>query len=412
MASQKVLTGNHAVSWGAKLSRVQVISAYPITPQTTIVELLSEMVASGELAAKFITVESEHSAMAACVAASAAGARAFTATSSQGLALMHEMLHWAVGARLPIVLANVTRAMGPPWSIWSEHTDFVNQRDLGWMQVFAESNQEALDFIIWLYKVGEQVYLPGMVALDAFILSHTFEPVTIHDQERVDEYLPPFKPLYDLDPAEPRAWGGLANRDQYAEFRYKIQKAHEKALLLLREEGKAFAEVVGGRPLDVVDTYMMDDADYVLVSAGALSSNVRYAVKELRERGEKVGFLRLVALRPFPSPVVRELLAGREKVGVLDRDLSPGMGGALAQELKNALYGLSDAPPVYGYVVGLGGRDVQVEKVLEIYEDLKRREEPLPVIWTDIYGLSIGPGHRPEEVEPKPLQPLPKEATQ
>ncbi len=412
MAFQKVLTGNHAVSWGAKLARVQVISAYPITPQTTIVELLSEMVASGELRAEFITVESEHSAMAACVAASAAGARAFTATSSQGLALMHEMLHWAAGARLPIVLANVTRAMGPPWSIWSEHTDFINQRDTGWMQLFAESNQEALDFILWLYKVGEQVYLPGMVALDAFILSHTFEPVTIYDQERVDEYLPPYRPLYDLNPAEPRAWGGLANRDQYAEFRYKIQKAHERALLLLREEGKAFAEVVGGKPHDVVDSYMLDDADYVLISAGALSSNVRYAVKELRERGERVGFLRLIALRPFPTPIVRELLAGRKKVAVIDRDLSPGRGGAIAQEIKASLYGLSDAPPVYGYIIGLGGRDVQVEKILEIYEDLKGREEPEEILWADITGLPIGPGHRPEEVEIKPLPELPKEATQ
>ncbi len=412
MAFQKVLTGNHAVSWGAKLARVQVISAYPITPQTTIVELLSEMVASGELKAKFITVESEHSAMAACVAASAAGARAFTATSAQGLALMHEMLHWAVGARLPIVLANVTRAMAPPWSIWSEHTDFISQRDVGWMQLFAESNQEALDFILWLYKVGEQVYLPGMVALDAFILSHTFEPVTIHDQERVDEYLPPFKPIYDLNPAEPRAWGGLANRDQYAEFRYKIQKAHERALQLLREEGKAFAEIVGGKAHDVVDTYMLDDADYVLVSAGALSSNVRYAVHQLRQQGEKVGFLRLIALRPFPAPVIRELLAGRKKVGVIDRDLSPGMGGVIAQEIRNALYGLSDAPPIYGYIVGLGGRDVQVEKVLGIYQDLKEREEPLSVIWTDITGVPMGPGHKPDEFEIRPLPELPKEATQ
>jgi len=179
------------------LSRVQVISAYPITPQTTIVEELSEMVADGRLAAKFITVESEHSAMAACVGASAAGARAYTATSGQGLALMHEMLHWAVGARLPIVASNVTRAMAPGWSIWSEHTDFLSQRDVGWMMLFAESVQEAQDFVIWLYRVAEQVYLPGMVAMDAFILSHTSEPLIVHDQERVDAYLPPFRPLYD-----------------------------------------------------------------------------------------------------------------------------------------------------------------------------------------------------------------------
>ena len=169
---------------------------------------------------------------------------------------------------------------------------------------------------------------------------------------------------------------------------------------------------MGGRAYDVVDPYMLDDADYVLISAGALSSNVRYAVKLLRERGERVGFLRLIALRPFPTPMIRELLAGRKKVAVIDRDLSPGRGGAIAQEVKSSLYGFRDAPPVYGYLIGLGGRDVQVEKILEVYEDLKRREEPEDILWADITGLPIGPGHKPEEVEIKPLPELPKEATQ
>ena len=229
MPERLLLTGNHAAAYGAMLSRAEVISAYPITPQTMIVELLSELTASGRLDAKFITVESEHSAMAACVGASAAGARAYTATSGQGLALMHEMLHWAVGARLPIVLTNVSRAMAPGWSIWSDQSDILSQRDVGWMMLFAESVQEAQDFIIWMYRVAEQVYLPGMVGMDAFILSHTAEPLIVHDQDAVDAYLPPFEPLYDLDPAEPRAYGGLVNRDHYFELRYKMYESMDRA---------------------------------------------------------------------------------------------------------------------------------------------------------------------------------------
>ena len=229
MGERHLLTGNHAAAYGAKLSRAEVISAYPITPQTTIVELLSEMVASGELDARYITVESEHSAMAAVIGASAAGCRTYTATSGQGLALMHEMLHWSVGARTPVVLTNVTRAMAPGWSIWSEQTDFLSQRDVGWMMLFAETVQEAQDFVIWLYRVAEQVFLPGMVAMDAFILSHTSEPLIIHDQAAVDAFLPPFQPLYTMDPAEPRAYGGLVNRDHYFELRYKIFESMERA---------------------------------------------------------------------------------------------------------------------------------------------------------------------------------------
>ena len=192
MPERLLLTGNHAAAYGAMLSRAEVISAYPITPQTMIVELLSELTASGKLNATFMTVESEHSAMAACIGAAAAGSRTYTATSGQGLALMHEMLHWAVGARLPIVLTNVSRAMAPGWSIWSDQTDILSQRDIGWITLFAESVQEAQDFIIWAYRVAEQVHLPAMVGMDAFILSHTAEPLIVHDQAAVDAYLPRF----------------------------------------------------------------------------------------------------------------------------------------------------------------------------------------------------------------------------
>lgn len=397
MPERLLLTGNHAAAYGAMLSRPEVISAYPITPQTMIVELLSEMTASGRLPASFITVESEHSAMAACVGAAAAGSRTYTATSGQGLALMHEMLHWAVGARLPIVLTNVSRAMAPGWSIWSDQTDILSQRDVGWMMLFAESVQEAQDFIIWMYRVAEQVHLPGMVGMDAFILSHTAEPLIVHDQAAVDEYLPRLEPLYDLEPSDPKAYGGLVNRDHYFELRYKIVEAMERAERLLVEAGDEFGEVLG-RAYSPVEEYLLDDAEYVIVSAGALTSNVRQAVRQLRERGVRVGLLRLVVFRPFPFAAMRRLLAGRHKVAVLDRNISPGHSGIFAGEIRAALAPVPDAPPVFGYVVGLGGRDVRVETVVEVVDDLMARHEPDGALFVGVKGLPIGPVRSRQEV--------------
>jgi len=399
MPERLLLTGNHAAAYGAMLSRAEVISAYPITPQTMIVELLSEMTASGQLPATFITVESEHSAMAACVGAAAAGARTYTATSGQGLALMHEMLHWAVGARLPIVLTNVSRAMAPGWSIWSDQTDILSQRDVGWMMLFAESVQEAQDFLIWSYRVAEQVYLPAMVGMDAFILSHTAEPLIVHDQEAVDRYLPPFQPIYALDSADSRAYGGLVNRDHYFELRYKIFEAMDRASRLLVEAGEEFGDVLGRR-YTPLEEYLLDDAEYVIVSAGALTSNVRQAVRDLRGRGIRVGLLRLVAFRPFPVEGLRRALAGRRKVAVLDRNMSPGHSGIFAEEIRSAMAGMPDAPPIYGYVLGLGGRDVRVETVIEVFDDLATRDSPETTLFVGVKGLPIGPIRVPQGVRP------------
>jgi pyruvate/2-oxoacid:ferredoxin oxidoreductase alpha subunit len=403
MPERLLLTGNHAAAYGAMLSRVEVISAYPITPQTMIVELLSELTASGQLPARFINVESEHSAMAACVGASAAGARAYTATSGQGLALMHEMLHWSVGARLPIVLTNVSRAMAPGWSIWSDQNDILSQRDVGWMMLFAESVQEAQDFIIWMYRVAEQVFLPGMVGMDAFILSHTAEPLIVYDQDAVDAYLPRFEPLYDLDPAEPRAYGGLVNRDHYFELRYKIYENMDRAGKLLVEAGEEFGEVLGHK-YTPLEGYMLDDAEYVFVSAGAMTSNVRQAVRDMREKGIKAGLLRVIAFRPFPINEIRKVLAGRRKVAVMDRNMSAGHSGIFAEEIRSALLGQPDVPPIYGYIVGLGGRDVRVETAMEILDDLLVREEPEMALFVGVKGLPIGPT-RPE-YQIRPLESL------
>ncbi|MGB9823599.1 MAG: pyruvate ferredoxin oxidoreductase [Candidatus Hydrothermia bacterium] len=383
MPIKKVLTGNHAVSYGVMSSRVQVISAYPITPQTQVVELLSELVADGKLNAIFVNVESEHSAMSACVSASAAGARAFTATSAQGLALMHEMLHWAAGARLPIVMADINRAMAPPWSIWTDQNDSLSQRDTGWMQIYVESNQEVYDSVILAYKVAEQVYLPCMIVLDAFVLSHTSEPVEIYDQEKVDEFLPPYKPMVAVEPGKAFGYGGLAAPDTYMEFRYKMQKAMERAVEIFEKEGKLFGEMFG-RYYDLVEPYMLEDADYVLVTTGTVTSTARVAVQKLREKGEKVGLLKLRVIRPFPFEKIRKFLGDRKKVGVLDRNISFGHHGIFYQEIKSALYPLSNRPPVFGYIAGLGGRDITVNDIIDIFTDLKGRETQEEIIWKGV----------------------------
>ncbi len=374
---KKVMIGNHAASHGARLSRVEVIAAYPITPQTHIVEELSELCANGELDAQFIKVESEHSAMAACIGAEAAGARSFTATSSQGLALMHEVLHWASGARLPIVMAEVNRALAPGWSIWTEQTDSLAQRETGWLQFYCENNQEVLDTIILAYRVAEQVSLPVMVVLDAFILSHTYEIVDIPKQSLVDSYLPPYKPKFKMDVDDPHAFGGLVTPDNYMEMRFKIHEAMNQAKEVAVQADLEFKEVFD-RNYGVLEAYKLDDAEYVVVSAGATTSMMRVLVDNYREKGVKVGLMKIKMFRPFPTEMVREWLAGRKKVGVLDRNISFGATGIFFQELKAALYKekKSGNPAVFGYIMGLGGRDITMQHLGEMMEHMLSHDEP------------------------------------
>jgi len=359
---RQVLMGNHAVSWGATLSRVQVIAAYPITPQTQVVELLSEICAEKKLDAKFIKVESEHSAMAACIGASMTGARAFTATSAQGLALMHEMLHWASGARTPVVMANINRAMTPPWTIWTDQNDSLSERDTGWMQVYCQNNQEVLDSVIQAYKVSERILLPTMVILDAFVLSHTMEVVDMPEQEMVDTYLPPFKPEYKLDPEDPHAFGGLTGPDGYFELRYIMQDAMEQAKSEWEKTGK--------------ETYKADDADFLIISSATIASTARVAVDRLRERGMKIGILRIRVFRPFPVERVREIVSSVKKAMVIDRNISFGASGIFYQEVKAAMYNVSNRPPIFGIVTGLGGRDVGVRDIIQMVEDVDKMDSP------------------------------------
>ncbi len=380
-----VIKGNGAVAHGVRLARAQVISAYPITPQTSIIEELADMVSEGRLDAKFIKVESEHSALAGCISASSAGARVFTATSAQGLALMHELIHWAAGARLPIVLANVNRAMAPGWSIWTDQNDSLSQRDTGWMQVYCQSSQEVVDSVIQAYKVSEQVFLPTMVILDAFFLSHTYEDVEVPEQSMVDGFLPPLDLPQKMDLERPAALGNLVFPDRYMEFRRKMDLAHDVALGLWEKVGAEWGELTG-RPYGLVEEYRMEGAELVFVTAATAASTARIVIDALREEGVPAGLLRLRVFRPFPSELLRGILAGRKKVVVLDRNCSFGHHGIFLQEIKSALYNLPDAerPPLYGFIAGLGGRDIRPDDIEGMMRGVWEGRITDPVTWWNV----------------------------
>jgi len=372
---RKVIEGSHAVSEGARLARAQVISAYPITPQTHIVERLSEFCADGTLDARFLRVESEHSALAALIGAASTGVRTFTATASQGLALMHELLHWASGARLPIVMANVNRALAPGWNIWADQTDSLAQRDTGWIQLYCEDSQEVLDTTLQAYRLAEWVYLPVMVILDAFFLSHTYEPVDIPDQETVDRLLPPFQPRFHLDPENPCTFGQMSPPGVYMEMRRSIQAAMEDALLAFADVEEEFSRVLGRR-YGPVEAVQCDDAGVILVTSGTVTSTSRQVIAELRARGEKVGLLKIKLFRPFPVESIRAALGRAQKVAVIDRNFSFGASGIFAQEVRAALCNLPGHPAVFGYIAGLGGRDVTTAVIEEIYVRTRDAEAP------------------------------------
>ncbi len=378
---KRVITGNQAVAYGVILSRVEVISAYPITPQTTIVEELSELIASGRLNTRFLKVESEHSAMAALVGASTGGARTFTATSSHGLAYMHEMLHWASGARLPIVLVNVNRALGPPWNIWSDQSDSLSQRDTGWIQLYCENNQEVLDTILQAYRIAETVRLPVMIVLDAFVLSHTSEPVEVPGMEEVDPFLPPYCPDYPMDTQEPRSYSVIATPEHFFEFRYKIQRAMEEVPGVAKKVDDEFRARFG-RGYGAIERYGKEEAEVLLMTSGTVTSTSRIVVKKLMEKGLSVAGIKIKRFRPFPSEEIFEAIKGAKKLAVIDRNLSAGVGGIFTQELRASLYSREERPPVFGFISGLGGRDITPELIEEAVQytlDHHRPEEE--ILW-------------------------------
>jgi 2-oxoisovalerate ferredoxin oxidoreductase alpha subunit len=360
MVQTMIDTANHIAGYAAKAARVKVVAAYPITPQTTVVEKIAEFVESGKMDSEYIRVESEHSAMVACIGAAATGVRTFTATSAHGLALMHEALHWASGSRLPIVMAVVNRAMGAPWSIWPDFSDSLSQRDTGWIQFYCADNQEVFDTIIQAYKLceHERVFLPAMVCLEGFILSHTYMPVKLPDQEKVDDFLPPYKSGWTLDTNSPFSHSNLVSPEWYMEFRYMIQEAMENAKHLIpaidKEYGKTFGFEHGG----LVETYKCEDADLILLTMGTMGSEAKIAVENLRKDGLKVGSARVRVFRPFPTEEIVKLAQGSRMLAAIDRHISFGMEGFLATEIKASLLNQKDKPLVAGFIAGLGGRDV------------------------------------------------------
>jgi pyruvate/2-oxoacid:ferredoxin oxidoreductase alpha subunit len=358
----ELLTGNHAVAWGARLARPRVVPVYPITPQTPVLELLTEFQAAGHFDAEVITPESEHSVMSACIPASLAGVRVFTATASQGLLLMHELLHYACGARAPIVMANVNRTVASPWAFWPDQTDSLSQRDTGWIQYYVESAQEALDTVVQAFRVAEQVLLPALVNLDAFYVSHALEPVSIPAQALVDDYLPPYAPEHRLDTAKVECWGNVITQDMYYRHRQEIEAAMGR---VPERAAAADSDWAGrtGRRHGVVDLYRCEGAETVVVAMGSLCGTAREAVDAMRAAGSAVGLLKLRLFRPLPAQALRAALAGAGDVVVLDRDHSPGIGGVLHQELRAALYGLPCAPRVHGCLAGVGGVNVSAEMI-------------------------------------------------
>src|SRR4030043_1330966 len=361
---KKVLTGNQAVAYGVILCRVDLISAYPLTPLITIVEELSELIASGRLNTRFLKVESEHSAMAALIGASTGGVRTFTATSSHGLAYMHEMLHWASGARLPIVMVNVNRAIGPPWNIWSDQSDSLSQRDTGWIQLYCENNQEVLDTMLQAYRIAESVKLPVMVVLDAYVLSHTSEPVEIPTLEEVDAFLPPYCPEYPIDTQEPMAFSTIATPEHFLEFRYKIQKAMEQVPEIAKKGDDEFRSRFG-RGYGAIERHGKEEAEVILMTSGTVTSTSRIVIRKLVGEGYSVAGLKIKRFRPFPIEEIYKEIKGAKKVAVIDRNLSAGVGGIFAQELRASLYSREERPQIFGFISGLGGRDITPELIEE-----------------------------------------------
>ena len=360
-----LLNGNHAVSWAARLARPQVVPVYPITPQTPILELITEFHARGEMDAQILTPESEHSVLAACIPASLAGARVFTATASQGLLLMHEVLHYAAGARAPIVMVNVNRTVASPWAFWPDQTDSLAQRDTGWIQFYSESPQESLDTVLQAFRIAERVGLPAMVNHDAFYVSHSLEAVSVPAQETVDRYLPPYAPTQRLDTTIGASWGNVVSQEMYCRHRQQIEEAMQQALPAALEADREWGELTG-RSYGLLERYRCDGAQLVVVALGSLCGTAREAVDALADQGIAAGLLKLRLLRPLPREALRVALAGVPQVLVLDRDHSPGLGGILLQEIRAALYGLPNAPRVHGVLAGVGGVNVPPRRIQDM----------------------------------------------
>ena len=382
------LEGSFAVAEAVRMANADVIAAYPITPQTHIVERLAEMIADGELDAEFICVESEHSAMSACVGASAAGARVFTCSAGQGLELMHEVLYIPSSMRLPVVAVAANRALSAPLSIWCDHSDAMSIRDIGWIQMFAENNQQAFDLTVCAFRVAESVLFPAMVHIDGFFLSHVIEDIELPDDDAVRDFIPDYEHPFVLDPDKPVSMGCFAPPFIYAETKKAQEVAFEHTKSELMSVWDDFGRTFG-RHYSPVEPYKMEDARIALLTMGSYSETAMLAVDEMQEEGVDVGLLRLRLWRPFPFAELRDAVKNVELVVVLDRAVSFGMGGPVCSEVRAALYQMENKPHVIGFIGGLGGRDIPIAgfkyMVKRAQERVKDKKEEMEE--TELFGV-------------------------
>ncbi|MDA3894734.1 MAG: pyruvate ferredoxin oxidoreductase [Desulfobacteraceae bacterium] len=381
-------SGNVAAANGVKLAKVKVIAAYPITPQTPLTEKLSEFVDAGQMDAEYIPVESEHSALAVCIAASSTGSRTFTATSANGLLYMNEQLHWAAGARLPLVMCVVNRGIGAPWTVWNDHQDAISQRDTGWIQIYCCDHQQIIDTVLKAFYLAETVNVPVMVCYDGYILSHTYMPFEIPTQEEVDKFLPPFKPAYALNPGQPANLNTVTLPDirpdihgdmapGYMEIRHNLHTDMRDAIDVLADIDKKFADVFERNANPYIEEYECEDADFVAICLGSLSYHLRDVVDILREEGLSIGVMGLRLYRPFPDQAVRNALSARKGVIVFEKALSYGNQGALYADIKSALYSAENKPSVHNYILGLGGREIKTDQLLECLRNSCKQPETI-----------------------------------
>src|SRR3989304_4374608 len=378
----KVMEGSRAVAEAVKACRPDVICAYPITPQTHIVAELANIVANGELKTEYVNADSEFSAASIGLGASAAGARAFTSSSSQGILLMNEVLYNIAGMRLPVVLSCANRAISAPLNIWNDHQDSFSVRDSGWIQLYAESNQEAADMHIQAFKIAEdhRVLLPVMVCMDGFLITHTYEPVEVFNQDEVDRFLPPYDPPYVLDPKKPLTFGSFAEPDKYMETRYILHHTLEKAQEVVEEVARDFGETFSRFQGGLIDTYATEDASIIIVAMGSVLATMKEAVDKMRNEGKKVGILKVRTFRPFPKEAIYEALKGAEKVAVVEKAISLGYGGILGPEMRSVFYGKKKMPQISSFIAGLGGREITTDTIFKIVEKTEEKSPELEFV--------------------------------
>ncbi|MCG6881499.1 MAG: pyruvate ferredoxin oxidoreductase [Deltaproteobacteria bacterium] len=400
MSVVKVLEGSEAVSFAVKACRPQVISAYPISPQTHIVESLARMAANGDLDARYVRVESEFSAASVVSGASAAGSRAYTASSSQGLLLMTEVFYASVGMRLPFVMTGVNRQISAPISIQVDHQDTMSLRDAGVIQIYVESSQEAYDAHIAAFKIAEDpnILLPVMVCMDGWILTHSYEPVAFLTQEAVDGFLPPFKPPHYLTCDDPKSWGSYAEENELMEFKYAVQAAMNYGKKRIKEIFAELANLSGRDHGGLIEPYRAEDADYILVSMGSVSGTAKETVDLLRKGGKKVGLVRIRCYRPFPLEDIWYAVQNAKVVGVMEANFSMGSQGAVAMDLKAGIFGMPNAPMVMDFIAGVGGREINIDVIVRIFEKMEKASSEevraIPPQWVDLNPEAMAQGER------------------